>query len=58
MIKRVIKGILMSIAVFFIATVLSLFVKLIQIFCPIVNIALIVILGFTIGFALADKIWQ
>lgn len=58
MIKRVIKGILMSIAVFVIATVLSLCVKLIQIFCPIVNIALIVILGFTIGFALADKIWQ
>ncbi len=58
MIKKIIKGILMSIIIFIGGTALSLLIKLFQIFCPILFdvFAIVVILG--TGFLFAHILWQ
>lgn len=58
MIKKIIRGILMSVIILIIATVLSLLIRLFQITCPILFTVFFVIVVLVAGFSFANKFWQ
>ena len=58
MIKKILRGILMSVIILIIAIAISLFVTLLQIFCPIVFAIFSVIIVLGAGFLFANMIWQ
>lgn len=58
MVKRIIKGIIMSVIILIIATILSFLIRLFQITCPILFTVFFVIVVLATGFSFANKIWQ
>lgn len=58
MIRKIFRGILMSVIILIIAIAISLFVKLLQTFCPIVFAIFSVVIILGAGFFFANIIWQ
>lgn len=57
-VKKIIKGILMSVIILIIGTVLSLLVKLFQAFCPVLFGIFVVIILLITGFFYANIFWK
>ena len=58
MIKKILRGILMSAIILIVAIVISLLIKLLQIFCPVLFAIFAVIIVLGVGFLFANMIWQ
>lgn len=56
MVKKIIKGVLMSMTLLIVATIVSVLIELLQTFCPILFVVFFMAIVLVTGFSFANKI--